>query len=192
MAQDSVTAKHILLDRDGVINRRIPDGYVTCWEQFEFLPRVLDALRLLAESSYKVLVVSNQACISKGLMSPEELAQLTSRFVEAVMKSGGRICDVYYCPHRAEDGCDCRKPNPGLLRRAQGEHGFVFAQTFLIGDSERDLMAAHEVGCPAVLVRADPPSDFDAHSAPHRPRATVPDLYEAVQFVLKSGQAANS
>jgi D-glycero-D-manno-heptose 1,7-bisphosphate phosphatase len=138
-----------------------------------------------------VLVVSNQACIGKGLMSPEELEQLTSRFVEAVMKSGGRISDVYYCPHRAEDGCDCRKPNPGLLRRAQGEHGFVFAQTFLIGDSERDLMAAHEVGCPAVLVRADPPSDFDAHSAPHCPRATVPDLYEAVQFVLKSGQAAH-
>ena len=181
--------RHILLDRDGVINRRIPDGYVTSWEQFEFLPRALDALRLLAENGYKAIVVSNQACIGKGLMSAEELAQLTRRFVDAAVKNGGRICDVYYCPHRPEDGCECRKPNPGLLRRAQREHGFVFSQTFLVGDSERDLMAAYEVGCPAVLVRGGTSGDFDAHPAPHRPRSIVPDLYEGVQFVLGSGQS---
>jgi len=175
---------HILLDRDGVINRRIPDGYVTSWEQFEFLPRTLDALKLLAESGYKAIVVSNQACVGKGFITSDELAQLTRRFVDAVLKNGGRICDVYYCPHRAEDRCECRKPKPGLLRRAQREHGFVFAQTFLIGDSERDLMAAHEVGCPAVLVADGMSSYFDAPSAPHRPLATVPDLYQAVQFIL--------
>jgi D-glycero-D-manno-heptose 1,7-bisphosphate phosphatase len=184
MTQDSATVRHILLDRDGVINRRIPDGYVTSWEQFEFLPRVLDALRLLAENSYKAIVVSNQACIGKGLMSGEELAQLTKRFVDKVAKGGGRIYDVYYCPHRPEEGCECRKPNPGLLRRAQRKHGFAFDHTFLIGDSERDLMAAYEVGCPAVLVRDDMSADFDVPSTPHRPRTTVPDLYEAVQFVL--------
>ena len=187
--QDALMARHILLDRDGVINRRIPDGYVTSWEQFEFLPRSLDALRLLAESGYKAIVVSNQACVGKGLIIAEELAQLTRRFVDAVLKNGGRIYDVYYCPHRAEDRCEYRKPNPGLLRRAQQEHGFVFAQTFLIGDSERDLMAAHEVGCPAVLVAGGTSSDFDAPSAPHRPRATVPDLYQGVQFILESRQS---
>ena len=182
-------AQHILLDRDGVINRRIPDGYVTSWERFEFLPRALDALRLLAESGYRAIVVSNQACVGKGFITADELAQLTRRFVDAVLNNGVRICDVYYCPHRPEDRCRCRKPSPGLLRRAQREHGFVFAQTFLIGDSERDLMAAHEVGCPAVLVADGTSSDFDAHSVPHRPRATVPDLYQAVQFILESRQA---
>jgi len=188
MIENSLTARHILLDRDGVINQRIPDGYVTCWEQFEFLPRALDALRLLAERCYRVIVVSNQSCVGKGLMNAEELAQLTRRFVDAAAKSGGRICDVYYCPHRAEDRCECRKPNPGLLRSAQREHGFVFTQTFLIGDSERDLIAAHQVGCPSILVRGDASNDFDPRSAPHRPRATVADLYEAVQFILGSGQ----
>jgi D-glycero-D-manno-heptose 1,7-bisphosphate phosphatase len=183
----SVTNRHVLVDRDGVINRRIPDGYVTSWEQFQFLPSALDALRLLAERNYKVIVVSNQACVGKGLMSTEELAELTRRFVDRVVKSGGRICNVYYCPHRAEDGCECRKPNPGLLRRAQREHGFVFTQTFLIGDSERDLIAAHQVGCPSVLVGGDTSSDFNVHSAPHRPSATVPDLYQAVQFILGRG-----
>jgi len=187
MIQDSVMSRHILLDRDGVINRRVPDGYVTSWEEFEFLPQALDALRLLAESGYEAIVVSNQACVSKGLISAGELAELTGRFLDAVARSGGRISDVYYCPHRSEDGCECRKPNPGLLRRAQRKHGFVFSQTFLVGDSERDLMAAHEVGCPAVLVRGGASGDFDAHSLPHRPRSIVPDLFEAVKFILGSG-----
>src|SRR5215831_15385019 len=76
--------RYILLDRDGVINRRIADGYVTSWEQFEFQPRAFEALRTLAEHGYRALVVSNQACVSKGLISFEDLAGLTRRFVEEV------------------------------------------------------------------------------------------------------------
>jgi histidinol phosphatase-like enzyme len=104
---------------------------------------------------------------------------------------------VYYCPHQDQDGCDCRKPKPGLLLRAQGEHAFAFAETFLIGDSELDLMAAHQVGCPAILVRAGNPGDVDPKAAAHQggadpllevrstQRVTVRDLYEAVQFILR-------
>jgi histidinol-phosphate phosphatase family protein len=179
--------RYVLLDRDGVINRRIPDGYVTSWEQFEFLPRVLDALKLLAERGYKAIVVSNQACVSKGLMSPEALAEVTRRFVEEVESNGGHIDAVYNCPHQDRDGCDCRKPKPGLLLQAQREHGFAIADTFLVGDSERDMMAAHQVGCPAILVGAAKPGDVEAQGAPRSPRINVHDLYEAVQFILRVG-----
>ena len=182
--RNPAVSRHLLLDRDGVINRRILDGYVTAWEEFEFLPRALDALRLLAANGYTAIVVSNQACVSKGLMSLEALAGLTRRFVEEVARKGGLIEGVYYCPHQDQDGCDCRKPKPGLLLQARREHRFAFADTFLVGDSERDLMAAHQVGCPAILVAAGKQRDVDAQAAPHSPRAVVRDLYEAVQFVL--------
>jgi len=174
-------SRYILLDRDGVINRRILNGYVTSWVQFEFLPRALDALRQLAEGGYRTLVVSNQACVSKGLISSEDLAELTRRFVDVVEKNGGHIDGVYYCLHQDQDACDCRKPKPGLLLRAQREHQFAFAETFLVGDSEMDLMAAHRVGCPAILVRAD---NLDTQTAAHDGRNTAADLYEAVQSIL--------
>ena len=205
-------SRYILLDRDGVINRRTPNGYVTSWEQFEFLPRALDALRLLAEDGYRALVVSNQACVSKGLINSEGLAELTRRFAEEVEKNGGHIDGVYYCPHQDRDGCGCRKPKPGLLLQAHREHRFAFAQTFLVGDSELDLIAAHTVGCPAILVRA---GNLNTRSSAHSPglaqtfrsairparhtgnadlkvcaSRTVRDLYEAVQLILSDGQSA--
>ena len=176
-------SKHILLDRDGVINRRILKGYVTSWEQFEFLPQVLDALRLLTESGYSVIVVSNQACVSKGLTSSETLADITLRFVEEVKRNGGYIDGVYYCPHQDDDGCECRKPKPGLLLQAQREHRFAFADTFLVGDSQRDLMAACQVGCRAILVGAAE-ANVDIQEWSSHPEAIVPDLYAAVQLIL--------
>lgn len=175
-------AKYVLLDRDGVINRRILNGYVTSWAQFEFLPQALAALRLLTEAGYRLVVVSNQACVSKGLMSLEKLTALTTRFVKEVEKNGGRIYGVYYCPHQNQDGCDCRKPKPGLLMQAQREHDFTFAETLLVGDSEADLIAAHRVGCSAILVAAE--AEVDTQQWPHRPEAVVADLHAAALFIL--------
>ena len=173
--------KFILLDRDGVINRRVREGYVTSWDRFVFLPRALEGLRLLAEHGYAALVVSNQAAVAKGLMGPAELDAITRRFLDEAEEAGGRIESVYYCLHRPEDGCDCRKPEPGLLRQAQAEHGFAFRQTFLLGDTERDLEAAARVGCPAILIAADGES---AAPSEWPRRATLPSLYAAAEFVI--------
>jgi D-glycero-D-manno-heptose 1,7-bisphosphate phosphatase len=145
--------RYVLLDRDGVINRRITGGYVTSWEQFEFLPRALEALRLLNESGYSVVVVSNQACVGKGLLSATELESITRRFLLEVALSGGHIVDVYYCRHQTEDRCNCRKPRPGLLVRAQTEHRFIPEETYLIGDSPSDMFAAEAAGCPSILIQ---------------------------------------
>ena len=175
-------SQFVLLDRDGVINRRIVGGYVTCWEKFVFLPGALEGLRLLTEKDYHVIVVSNQQGVGKGLMTTADLQEITSKFVEEVETHGGRILGVYYCTHRAEDSCQCRKPKHGLLLRAQAEHHFAFRDTFLIGDSESDLLAAQAVGCPALMVSDAPSAGLE--KLPYASQVTVPSLLAAAEFVV--------
>jgi D-glycero-D-manno-heptose 1,7-bisphosphate phosphatase len=182
--------RFVLLDRDGVINRRAVGGYVTCWEEFVFLPDALEGLRLLTEADFHLIVVSNQAGVGKGLMTNADLQEITRRFVAAVEAQGGRIHHVYYCTHRAEDDCLCRKPKPGLLLNAQAEHHFTFKDTFLIGDSESDLLAAQAVGSPAILVSNAPSAGFE--KLPHAPQVTVPSLLAAAIFLLSKKGCYNS
>jgi histidinol-phosphate phosphatase family protein len=176
--------RYVFLDRDGVINRKIAGGYVNKWKDFEFLPGALDALRLLHENGYKPLVVSNQAAVGKGTMSARQLAGITRRFLEQVRKHGGRIHGVYYCMHKPDDDCNCRKPNAGLLLKAQREHGLLFQETYLVGDSPSDAAVADVVGCPFVRVASDGASGNEPWT--HTAAAIVPSLAEAVNFVLSS------
>ena len=147
--------RFVLLDRDGVINRRPSSGYVGSWEMFEFLPRAVEALRLLSESGYTAIVISNQPCVGQGLLSSMELDAMTRRFLLETALSGGNIGQVYYCRHRAEDHCRCRKPQPGMALRAQAEHGFAAEETYFVGDSPEDLAAAGAAGCPRIQIRRD-------------------------------------
>ncbi|MGH9432953.1 MAG: D-glycero-alpha-D-manno-heptose-1,7-bisphosphate 7-phosphatase [Terriglobia bacterium] len=182
MRQFARPPKIILLDRDGVINRRIPGGYVTMRDEFVFLPGVLGALKRLADEGLKVIVVSNQAGVGKGLLEKAALAEITEQLVRPVEENGGKIHGVYYCPHRPDDGCECRKPGPGLLLQAQREHGFDFRETLMIGDAESDVAAAHRAGCACILVGSDD------HEAPrswrHQPDWIFRDLPDAVRFIL--------
>ena len=184
MKRDVQQVKFILLDRDGVINRRIPGGYVTRAEEFVFLPGVLGALKRLTDMGVKVIVVSNQAGVGKGLIEKAALAGITDWFVRRVEENGGNICGVYYCPHRLDEGCQCRKPSPGLLLRAQREHGFDFKETLMIGDAESDIAAAHRVGCASVLVGNG--DQRIARTWRYIPDRTFRDLAEAAVFILKA------
>lgn len=172
----------IFLDRDGVINRRVHNGYVTTWNQFRFLPGALESLRQLAEAGFLPIVVSNQAGVGKGRMTQAALSEVTSRFVRKVKACGGQIHQVYYCTHRKDARCACRKPRPGLLLRAQRENHFDLARTYFIGDSVSDMIAAARAGCPAILICPNPASLVQGWRC--RPRAIVPDLHSAVDFLL--------
>lgn len=142
----------VFLDRDGVINRDSPD-YVTSWEAFAFLPGSLEALVRLSRAGCRVIVVTNQSAVGRGLMPAATLEDMHRRLREAVASRGGRIDDILHCPHRPTDGCDCRKPAPGLLREACRRHGIDLAASVLIGDSAKDVQAARRAGCGrAVLV----------------------------------------
>jgi D-glycero-D-manno-heptose 1,7-bisphosphate phosphatase len=171
----------VFLDRDGVINRDRPD-YVKSWEEFEFLPGVLEAFRALASGPHQVVVVSNQSCIGRGLVSRETVEEIHARMTEAVRWSGGRIDAVYYCPHCPDEDCPCRKPRPGLILRAARELDIDLAASWLIGDDLRDLETAKAAGVRPVLVRTGHGRDL-LETRPVRvsyPFDVFEDLLEAV------------
>ena len=147
--------KFIFIDRDGVINRDpawVGKDYVTCWEDFEFLPGALEALRDLTNKGFKIIIISNQAGVAKGLYSKEELDKITKNMLEKVEASGGKIYFVQYCLHRNEDNCDCRKPKTGMFKIATEGLRVDFTKTYFIGDSKRDVEAGKKIGCRTILV----------------------------------------
>jgi histidinol-phosphate phosphatase family protein len=138
----------VILDRDGVLNRKPPRAqYVKSWDEWEWLPGSLEALRMLREAGYRVVIVSNQAGINRGAMSSADLEQIHEKMKAEVERAGGHIEGIYYCPHDWDEGCECRKPKPGMLFQAQREFHLDLSKTLFIGDDERDGMAADAAEC---------------------------------------------
>ncbi len=146
----------VILDRDGVLNKKPPRAeYVRSWDEWEWLPGALESLHLLHEAGYHVLVVSNQAGIARGAMTLADVKVIHERMRQEVRRAGGEIDAIYYCPHGWDDGCECRKPKPGMLFQAQREFHLDLSRALLIGDDERDGQAADAAGCPWTLVTKD-------------------------------------
>ncbi len=148
-----------MLDRDGVINRDLP-GSVCRVEDLEMLPDVGAAIAALNRQRYGVLVITNQACVGRGELTLDELDAIHERMLGEIAADGGRVDAIYVCPHTDEDNCDCRKPRPGLIEQAARDYGFDRADTWMVGDSERDVIAAHAAGCRAALLRSGKPLDM--------------------------------
>lgn len=145
--------KVILLDRDGVINKKPPKGeYVKSWREFEFLPGVIDALKLLSKRGYKIIIISNQAGIGRGVMTEKDLKKIHGEFLEVCKKQGISIRGIYYCPHNWDEGCFCRKPKPGMLFKAAADHNFDLTKAIFIGDDERDGQAGKAADCKTILL----------------------------------------
>ena len=145
--------KIVFVDRDGVINKNRSD-YVKNWSEFDFLPGSLEALKLLTLNDYHIILISNQSVINRGMVTAEGLEEIHQKMTAAVSDHGGSIEAIYFCPHVPEDGCDCRKPEPGLIFQAQGDYGVDLSKTCMIGDSFKDISCARRAGCGrAILVR---------------------------------------
>ena len=147
--------KAAFLDRDGVINEKAPEGaYITRWEDVRFLPGIAEAIAQLNRAGFQVIIVSNQRCVAKGLITTGELETLHRRIVEWLGARGAVVNAVYYCPHeKTQPSCDCRKPAPGMLLQAAKDHQIDPPQSWMIGDSESDLKAGHAAGCKTVRIR---------------------------------------
>jgi D-glycero-D-manno-heptose 1,7-bisphosphate phosphatase len=138
----------VFLDRDGVINRKAPEGrYVTRWEDFHILPGVVEGITLLNRAGFCVIVVTNQRCVAKGLMTVADLEEMHQRMSEFLAQAGATIDAIYYCPHELEQLCNCRKPAPGMLLDAARARGVELAASWMIGDSDIDVEAGRNAGC---------------------------------------------
>ena len=148
----------VILDRDGVLNKKPAQArYVRSWSEFEWLPGAKEALRLLKEAGYRVIVVSNQAGVGRGEMTEDALHQIHDLLKSETTEGGGEIEAIYYCPHDWDAGCECRKPAPGMLFQAQRDFSLDLTGTVLVGDDERDALAAERAGCCFARVSADQP-----------------------------------
>jgi histidinol-phosphate phosphatase family protein len=175
----------VFLDRDGVINENRPD-YVRAWDQLALLPGSLDALRALAATPWRVVVVSNQSGVGRGVIARETVEDIHRRLQATVAAAGGRLDALYVCPHRPDEDCACRKPRPGLLRRAAEELGLSLRRSYFVGDHRTDLQAAWAAGAQALLVRTGLGARCAAELTPgERERCTVcDDLAAAVRWIL--------
>jgi D-glycero-D-manno-heptose 1,7-bisphosphate phosphatase len=142
----------VFLDRDGVICHDRVD-YVKSWEEFRFIPGVKAALRRLREAGITVLVITNQSVINREIITREALEGLHRKMIREVARSGGEISGIYYCPHRPDEGCDCRKPGTSLLKNAARDHRLNLKQSVFVGDTLKDLEAGRGVGCRTILVQ---------------------------------------
>ena len=143
--------KLIILDRDGVINQDSP-SYIKSPEEWKPIPGSLEAIALLNQAGYRVLVATNQSGVGRGLFEMATLNAIHDKMHRALGAIGGRIDGIFYCPHAHDAGCNCRKPKPGLLEEISRRFGVSLEGVPFIGDSLRDLQAAVTVGAQPVLV----------------------------------------
>jgi len=141
----------IFIDRDGVICRNRND-HVKSWEEFVFLPGAREALARLADLNLPIVVITNQAIINRRMVPAEVVDDIHARMVRAIKAAGGRVDQVMYCPHRPDEHCACRKPQPGMLLMAARELGLDLSQSYLVGDAETDMRVGRAVGCRRYMV----------------------------------------
>ena len=190
--------KTIFLDRDGVINHNPPNrGYVRKWGEFTFIPNAREAIRELSENGYRIIVITNQSGIGRGLYSEEDVVDIHSKMVSEISKAGGTIDAVYYCPHHPDAGCECRKPKPGMLARAACEHNVELSSACLIGDWITDIEVGQRVGATTFLVLTGLGQEsyyHYIHTKPclradengHRPDKIFTNVYTATRWLLKN------
>jgi histidinol-phosphate phosphatase family protein len=180
----------VFLDRDGVINRHRPGDYVKSWDEFEFLPGARRAIARLTAAGFRLFVVTNQACVGKEIISWATVQEIHARMMQEIAHAGGWIEAVLCCPHLAGAGCECRKPAPGLLRRAHEEYGVNLRRAILVGDSLTDVQTAAAVEMPAIMVLCGNgrTADLERVSVPYR---SALDLGHAAQLILNDELALN-
>lgn len=177
----------VFVDRDGVINVN-RDDYVKTWDEFEFLPGALDGLRALAALPVLVIVITNQSAINRGLTTRASVDDIHARMLLSINERGGRVDGLFFCPHRPDENCDCRKPKPGLFLRAAEKFNLDLSRSFFIGDNETDVLAALGARATPLLVK----TGFGEEHQHRLKRADIhdvrlfDDLSAAANWLMKS------
>jgi D-glycero-D-manno-heptose 1,7-bisphosphate phosphatase len=177
----------VFLDRDGVVNRNVIRDGKPCaprsLAQFHLLPGVKEATRALKGAGYPIIIVTNQPDIGNRFIAPSVVEAMHERLQTALAPAA-----IEVCPHSQGDGCDCRKPKPGMLTRAAARLGIALEKSFMVGDRWSDVAAGHAVGCHTILVRRDRQNQL-----PVRPDTIVGSMPAAARMILAGlGQSSGS
>jgi D-glycero-D-manno-heptose 1,7-bisphosphate phosphatase len=183
----------VFLDRDGTIIEEV--GYLNLLDRVAFFPWTVDAIRALNAAGFRVIVVTNQAGVAQGYYD-EAFVRATHALIDQRVRDGGAQIDAfYYCPHHPEGrvpqyrtACECRKPAPGLIHRAEREFGIDPSRSFVVGDRWRDVEFGRAAGARSILVRTGHGLAEEARpeGAP-RPDLVADNLVEAVAWILRNG-----
>jgi len=177
--------KVVFLDRDGVINQDSPD-YIKSWAEFKFLPGSIAALKKLTVGGFTAIIITNQSAINRRMISKATLDDIHVRMKDAVVAGGGLIKDIFFCPHRPDEGCLCRKPKPGMILAAQKKHRIELDSAYMIGDSAKDIECAHRAGCGhSILVKTGNGTRAERTLAEKKnyPGHVAADLLAAVNWI---------
>ena len=186
-------AKAILIDRDGTINEDV--GFITQLYQLRLYNFAAESIKLINEAGRHAIVITNQSGIARGLFNEDFLLRLHERMESLLSREGARIDAYYYCPHHPEFGappfrqnCDCRKPKPGMIRKAARDFKLDLKECYVIGDRYRDIEMAYAAGAHSVMImsgygRAEYLSKHD--SWPQQPEHVAENLLEAVKWILR-------
>ena len=175
--------KILLIDRDGVINRKAPQGeYISRWEDFDWIQESREAMKQLAQKGFKFIVISNQAGVARGMIERNELERIHDNMKDELRTDGVEILDIYVCPHHWDEKCLCRKPNPGMLYQASKDHLFRLDKTLFIGDDPRDCQTAERAGCDSIFVGEN--SDLEKLKKIEQPLHASTSLNEVVDEIF--------
>jgi len=144
--------KFVILDRDGVINFD-SDNYIKSPDEWIPIPGSLDAIALLTKAGYPIVIATNQSGVNRGLYSLDTLQLIHRKMLNAIQSVGGKIEKIYFCPHRPDENCACRKPQPGMLQAILRDFNLKSDEVIYIGDSFKDWEVAQTIGCEFILVR---------------------------------------
>jgi D-glycero-D-manno-heptose 1,7-bisphosphate phosphatase len=179
-----MSEKYVLLDRDGVINHD-SDDYIKSPAEWLPIAGSLEAIVLLNQHGFKVVVISNQSGIARGYYSLEVLTEIHHKLHNLLAEKGGKIDAVYFCPHAPNDNCNCRKPKPGLFELFSQEKNVQLKNIFFIGDSLTDIKAAQAVAALPLLVKTGKGLKTLAEN-PHLNIPIFENLYDATKFILQA------
>jgi D-glycero-D-manno-heptose 1,7-bisphosphate phosphatase len=173
---------YVLLDRDGVINYD-SDDFIKSPDEWNPITGSLEAIALLNKHNFKVVVITNQSGLSRGLFNEAALSAIHQKMHQLTETKGGKIDAVFYCPHGPDDNCDCRKPKPGLLNSFSREKKTSLANIYFIGDKLADIQAANAAGANPILVK----TGKGQNTLKNHPEINIPifeNLYDAANFII--------
>lgn len=175
--------KLVILDRDGVINQDSAN-FIKNPNEWIALPGSLEAIALLNQSGFRVVIATNQSGIARGLFDMATLNAIHDKMHRALAQLGGRIDAMFYCPHAADDNCTCRKPKTGMMEDIARRFSVNLSEVYAVGDSLRDLQAFHDAGCKPILVRTGKGEETLATGGLPKKTLIFADLAEATQHII--------